>query len=38
MVLTTGLSQNKLVGIEKLDEKELRAMSKTLAERAECDE
>ncbi len=35
-LILTSQAQNKFVGIEKLDEQELRAMSKTLAEKAEC--
>lgn len=35
-LILTSQAQNKFVGIEKLDEQELREMSKKLAERAEC--
>jgi low affinity Fe/Cu permease len=35
-LILTSQAQNKFVGIEKLDEQELRDMSKTLAEKAEC--
>ncbi len=34
-LIPTSQAQNKFVGIEKLDEEELRKMSKTLAEKAE---
>ncbi|MGB8287773.1 low affinity iron permease family protein [Rhizobium ruizarguesonis] len=34
-LILTSQAQNKFVGIEKLDEQELRRMSKTLAEKAE---
>ncbi|MBY5461689.1 low affinity iron permease family protein [Rhizobium leguminosarum] len=34
-LILTSQAQNKFVGIEKLDEEELRKMSKTLAEKAE---
>ncbi|MGO4440962.1 low affinity iron permease family protein [Rhizobium sp. RAF56] len=37
-LILTSQAQNKFVGIEKLDEQELRDMSKTLAEKAECAE
>ncbi|NEK55235.1 low affinity iron permease family protein, partial [Rhizobium leguminosarum] len=33
--ILTSQAQNKFVGIEKLDEQELRRKSKTLAEKAE---
>lgn len=35
-LILTSQAQNKFVGIENLDEQELRQMSKTLAEKAEC--
>ncbi|MDM9627723.1 low affinity iron permease family protein [Rhizobium sp. S152] len=35
-LILTSQAQNKFVGIEKLDEQELREMSKTLAQKAEC--
>jgi len=35
-LILTSQAQNKFVGIEKLDEKELREMSQKLAKRAEC--
>lgn len=35
-LILTSQAQNKFVGIEKLDEQQLREMSKRLAERAEC--
>jgi low affinity Fe/Cu permease len=35
-LILTSQAQNKFVGIEKLDEQELRDMSKTLAEKAAC--
>ena len=35
-LILTSHAQNKFVGIEKLDEQELREMSKSLAEKAEC--
>ncbi|MEX2741729.1 low affinity iron permease family protein [Rhizobium mongolense] len=35
-LILTSQAQNKFVGIEKLGENELRAMSKMLAEKAEC--
>ncbi len=35
-LILTSQAQNKFVGIEKLDEAQLREMSKTLAEKAEC--
>lgn len=35
-LILTSQAQNKFVGIEKLDEQELREMSRTLAEKAEC--
>jgi len=35
-LILTSQAQNKFVGIEKLDEQQLREMSKKLAERAEC--
>lgn len=35
-LILTSQAQNKFVGIEKLDEDQLRTMSKALAERAEC--
>lgn len=35
-LILTSQAANKFVGIEKLDEGELREMSKTLAEKAEC--
>jgi len=35
-LILTSQAQNKFVGIEKLDEQQLREMSKTLAEKAEC--
>lgn len=35
-LILTSQAQNKFVGIEKLDEQQLRDMSKTLAEKAEC--
>jgi low affinity Fe/Cu permease len=34
-LILTSQAQNKFVGIEKLDEEELRKMSKTLAEKAD---
>ncbi|QND23765.1 low affinity iron permease family protein (plasmid) [Rhizobium leguminosarum bv. viciae] len=34
-LILTSQAQNKFVGIEKLDEQELRRMNKTLAEKAE---
>jgi low affinity Fe/Cu permease len=35
-LILTSQAQNKFVGIEKLNEEQLRGMSKTLAEKAEC--
>jgi low affinity Fe/Cu permease len=35
-LILTSQAQNKFVGIEKLDEKQLREMSRQLAEKAEC--
>lgn len=35
-LILTSQAQNKFVGIEKLDEKQLREMSAKLAEKAEC--
>jgi low affinity Fe/Cu permease len=35
-LILTSQAANKFVGIEKLDEQELREMSKTLAAKAEC--
>jgi low affinity Fe/Cu permease len=35
-LILTSQAQNKFVGIEKLNEEQLREMSKTLAEKAEC--
>ncbi|KWV47910.1 iron permease [Rhizobium altiplani] len=35
-LILTSQAQNKFVGIEKLDEKQLREMSRKLAEKAEC--
>ncbi|OCJ12868.1 iron permease [Rhizobium sp. AC44/96] len=35
-LILTSKAQNKFVGIEKLDEKQLREMSNTLAEKAKC--
>jgi low affinity Fe/Cu permease len=35
-VILTSQAQNKFVGVEKLDEQQLREMSKTLGEKAEC--
>jgi low affinity Fe/Cu permease len=35
-LILTSQAQNKFVGIEKLEEQELREMSKKLAEKAEC--
>jgi low affinity Fe/Cu permease len=35
-LILTSQAQNKFVGIEKLDEKQLREMSTQLAEKAEC--
>lgn len=35
-LILTSQAQNKFIGIEKLDEEELRKMSKALAEKAEC--
>jgi low affinity Fe/Cu permease len=35
-LILTSQAQNKFVGIEKLEEQELREMSKNLAEKAEC--
>lgn len=35
-LILSSQAQNKFVGIEKLDEQELRDMSQTLAEKAEC--
>ncbi|PDT09708.1 MULTISPECIES: low affinity iron permease family protein [unclassified Rhizobium] len=35
-LILTSQAANKFVGIEKLDEGELREMSKTLADKAEC--
>jgi len=35
-LILSSQAQNKFVGIEKLDERELREMSRTLAEKAEC--
>lgn len=35
-LILTSQAQNKFVGIEKLDEQQLREMSKTLAEKAKC--
>ncbi|MCS3742159.1 low affinity iron permease family protein [Rhizobium sp. BK661] len=35
-LILTSQAQNKFVGIEKLDEQELRELSRTLSERAEC--
>jgi len=35
-LILTSQAQNKFVGIEKLDEQELREMSRKLAEKAEC--
>ncbi|NKK93566.1 low affinity iron permease family protein [Rhizobium leguminosarum bv. viciae] len=35
-LILTSQAANKFVGIEKLEEGELREMSKTLAEKAEC--
>jgi hypothetical protein len=37
-LILTSQAQNKFVAIEKLDEAQLREMSKTLAEKAECGE
>ena len=35
-LILTSQAQNKFVGIEKLDEQELREMSQKLAEKADC--
>ncbi|NSY14819.1 low affinity iron permease family protein [Agrobacterium vitis] len=35
-LILTSQAQNKFVGIEKLDEQQLREMSESLAEKAEC--
>jgi low affinity Fe/Cu permease len=35
-LILTSQAQNKFVGIEKLDERQLREMSERLAERAKC--
>ncbi|NLR97033.1 low affinity iron permease family protein [Rhizobium sp. P38BS-XIX] len=35
-LILTSQAQNKFVGIEKLDEQQLREMSRKLAEKAEC--
>jgi low affinity Fe/Cu permease len=35
-LILTSQAQNKFVGIEKLEEQELREMSRKLAEKAEC--
>lgn len=35
-LILTSQAQNKFVGIEKLEERELREMSRKLAEKAEC--
>lgn len=35
-LILTSQAQNKFVGIEKLDERQLREMSERLAEKAEC--
>ena len=35
-LILTSQAQNKFVGIEKLDEQQLREMSQKLAERAQC--
>jgi len=35
-LILTSQAQNKFVGIEKLDEQQLREMSQKLAEKAEC--
>ncbi len=35
-LILTSQAQNKFVGIEKLDEQQLREMSQRLADRAEC--
>ncbi|NEI73183.1 low affinity iron permease family protein [Rhizobium lusitanum] len=35
-LILSSQAQNKFVGIEKLDEQQLREMSRTLAEKAEC--
>jgi low affinity Fe/Cu permease len=35
-LILSSQAQNKFVGIEKLDEAQLREMSRTLAEKAEC--
>jgi low affinity Fe/Cu permease len=35
-LILTSQAQNKFVGIEKLNEQQLREMSKTLADKAEC--
>lgn len=35
-LILTSHARNKFVGIEKLDERQLREMSRTLAEKAEC--
>ncbi|RDJ03247.1 low affinity iron permease family protein [Rhizobium grahamii] len=35
-LILTSQAQNKFVGIEKLDEQELRELSRSVAERAEC--
>lgn len=35
-LILSSQAQNKFVGIEKLDEQQLRDMSKTLANKAEC--
>jgi low affinity Fe/Cu permease len=35
-LILSSQAQNKFVGIEKLSEEQLREMSKTLAEKAEC--
>ncbi|MDM9644855.1 low affinity iron permease family protein [Rhizobium sp. S163] len=35
-LILSSQAQNKFVGIEKLNEQQLREMSKTLAEKAEC--
>ena len=35
-LILSSRAQNKFVGIEKLDEAQLREMSRTLAEKAEC--
>jgi low affinity Fe/Cu permease len=35
-LILSSQAANKFIGIEKLDEKELREMSATLAQKAEC--